>query len=139
MEIRKITPEDLDRVAELFVQAYGEDWTLAQARRYLEKFYRFEPESCLLAREPDGRVVGAVLGYSYYRRDQLVLYLQELFVHPEYRSRGYGRALLEALRGSFEQSPHVKVKPLVKAPPSVLSFYNSLGFNRDEAFTFYDE
>jgi ribosomal protein S18 acetylase RimI-like enzyme len=138
MEIRKIAPEELDEVARLFVSAYGEDWTAEQARRYLEKFYRFEPEACLVAFEPHGRLAGAIFGYSYYRKDQLVLFIQEIFVHPQFRHQGLGRALVQALRGTFTEKPETKITPLVNAPPSVLSFYNSLGFNREQAFTFYD-
>ena len=84
------------------------------------------------------RVVGAVLGYTYQRADQQVLFIQELFVHPDQRNRGVGRNLLTTLRGAT-QPAQVKITPLVKAPPSVLSFYNSLGFNRGEVFSFYDE
>lgn len=139
MEIRRIAPEELDGVAQLFVSAYGEDWTLEQAKRYLGKFYRFEPEACLVAFEPYGRLVGAIFGYSYYRKNQLVLFIQEIFVHPEFRHRGLGRALVKAVRGTFTERLETKITPLVNASPSVLSFYNSLGFNREQAFTFYDE
>jgi ribosomal protein S18 acetylase RimI-like enzyme len=137
--IRKIEPNELDTLAALYVRAYGDGWTVPQAKRYLEKFYGFEPASCLAARDESGRIVGAVLAYSYYRKEQLVLFVQELFVDPDFRNRGYGRSLLSTLRGAFAVSPAVNITPIVNAPPGLLAFYNSLGFGREQAFTFYDE
>ena len=137
MDVRTMRREDLDPVARVFVAAYEEGWTAEQAKSYLEKFYGFEPDSCLVATE-QGAIVGAILGYSYPRQREIILFIQELFVHPEARSRGFGRKLVGALRGRFSENPKVNVKPLVKAPPSVHSFYNSLGFDREKAFTFYD-
>jgi ribosomal protein S18 acetylase RimI-like enzyme len=139
MDVQTMRREDLDRVVAVFLDSYAEGWTAEQAKSYLSKFYGFEPESCLIGVEPGGRIAGAVLGYSYPRKHEVILFIQELFVHPDLRSRGWGRALVGALRGRFAENPRVNVKPLVKAPPSVHSFYNSLGFERDHAFTFYDE
>ena len=137
MDIRNMQAADLDAVAGALVVAYGEGWTHAQAKSYLAKFFGFEPESCLVAID-GGAIAGAVLGYSYPREADLVLFVQELFVRPDARSKGIGRALVTQLRARFTQ-PKVNIKPLVKAPPNVHSFYNQLGFEREQAFTFYDE
>src|SRR5262249_4919210 len=127
MDVRTMRPEDLGKVTQVFVAAYDEGWTESQARSYLEKFFGFEPASCLVALD-EGQIVGAILGYSYPRRNEVILFIQELFVHPDARSRGCGRTLVGALRSRFAD-PKVNVKPLVKAPPSVHSFYGSLGFD----------
>jgi ribosomal protein S18 acetylase RimI-like enzyme len=128
---------DLDALAKLYLQAYGVSWTEELAKKYLKKFYEFEPGSCLVGIESDGRPSAAVLGYSFEKEHGLVLFIQELFVAPEARNRGYGKKLVAALRQSFAKSPsHVDVKPLVKADTSVLNFYNSLGFERDKAVSF---
>jgi ribosomal protein S18 acetylase RimI-like enzyme len=138
MDIRTMESADLDPVSSVFVEAYGEGWTAPQAKSYLGKFFGFEPESCLVA-SIEGRIVGAILGYSYPRQSDVVLFVQELFVAPSQRSHGVGRQLVAALRGRFVHNPKVAIKPLVKAPPNVHSFYNSLGFDREQAFSFYDE
>lgn len=136
MEIRPMTDGDLDAVARLYLDAYGVSWTPEGARAYLEKFYRFDPALCLVA-TLEGRLGGAVLGYSFEKESGVVLFIQELMVHPDHRSRGYGKSLVTQLRESLVKRPsHVKVKPLVKADTGVLNFYNSLGFEKDRVVTF---
>ncbi len=132
-------PGDLDGAVRLYLEAYRAKWTEAAARTYLERFYHFEPQSCLVAVEPDGRVTGAILGYSYEKETGVVLFIQELFVLPSLRKQGVGKKLVAALRDAFSGNPQVKVTPLVKADTTVLNFYNSLGFEREKAFTFFDE
>ena len=128
---------DAAAVARLYLDAYGVDWSVEGARSYVEKFYRFEPASCLVVTEDDGRVTGAILAYSFEKESGLVLYIQELCVHPEFRSKGYGKSLVTRLRESLSRRPsYVKVKPLVKADTGVLNFYNSLGFEKDKVVTF---
>ena len=131
-----MTDGDLAAVARLYLDAYHVEWTEEGARAYVEKFFRFEPDRCLVAVE-EGRIAGAVLGFSFEREYGLVLYLQELMVHPEFRDKGYGKALVAKLRESLTRAPsRVKVTPLVKADTTVLNFYNSLGFERDKVVSF---
>jgi ribosomal protein S18 acetylase RimI-like enzyme len=139
MEIRRMRAEDLEAVARIYLEAYAAKWTEAGAREYLGRFFGFEPQSCLVAVGADGRIAGAVLGYSYKKESGLVLFIQELFVNPAQRKLGVGRKLVSALRESFTEHATVNVTPLVKADTGVLNFYNSLGFEREKAFTFFDE
>jgi len=128
---------DVATVARLYLEAYGVDWSLDGAKAYIEKFYRFEPASCWVAAEDDGRLAGAILAYSFERESGVVLFIQELCVHPESRSKGYGKSLVTKLRDSLARRPsYVKIKPLVKADTGVLNFYNSLGFEKDKVVTF---
>ncbi len=136
-----MTAEDLDAVAQLHLDAYPVEWSLDGAKKYIGKFFRFEPESCFVAVEPDARITGAVIGYSFEKETGLTLFIQELIVHPEFRKRRYGRQLVTKLRDSLsKKASTVKVKPLVKADTVTLGFYNSLGFERDKAVSFsFDE
>ena len=140
MEIRRMQDGDLDGVAQLYLDGYGVDWTREGARAYIEKFYGFEPTSCFVAAGAEG-LTGAVLGYSFEREQGLVLFIQELVVHPDNRHQGIAKKLVTALRESMDKVPsRVKVKPLVKADTGVLNFYNSLGFEKDKAVSFsFDE
>lgn len=135
MEIRPIAISDFDRLTKIFVRAYSSDWSEDVARRYLSKFFHFEPESCLAA-VADGQIVGGILGYSYLRQDHLVMFIQELFVDPDYRKHGCGTALVKALRRSFSSSKAVEVTPMVKGDTQVLNFYNSLGFEQPTSIAF---
>ncbi len=127
---------DVAGVAELYLAAYHAKWSLDGARAYIEKFYRFEPASCLVAVE-DGRLGGGILAYSFERETGHVLYIQELMVHPEQQGRGIGKQLMARLREAHsERGPKVKITPLVKADTTVLNFYNSLGFEKDKVVSF---
>lgn len=125
---------DLDSAALLYLKAYRVKWELSGAKQYLQKFFEFEPATCLIAEEGD-RIVGAILGYSFEKESGPVLFIQELFVDPESRNKGLGKSLVASLREA-SSSRSVKIKPLVKADTSVLNFYNSLGFERDQAISF---
>ncbi len=128
---------DLPEVARLYLKAYGVDWNEAGAQKYIGKFQRIEPESCLVACV-DGKLAGALLSYSYERETGLVLFIQELFVDPDVRHQGVGKQLIAWLRDSFTLAAKVKITPLVKADTGVMNFYNSLGFEKDRAVTFMD-
>ena len=136
METRAMKDGDLAAVAQLYLDAYGVDWSLDGARGYIEKFYRFEPERCLVSIGDNGRIGGAILGYSFERETGVVLYIQELMVHPDFRNQGFGKVLVAKLRDSFTAKHTVKIKPLVKADTTVLNFYNSLGFEKDVHVSF---
>ncbi len=132
--------EDVEAVARLYLEAYGVDWSLDGAKKYIDKFYRFEPTACFVAVD-DAVLRGAILGFSFEREIGLVLFIQELCVQPSARNRGIGKQLVTTLRESFLKSPsRVSVKPLVKADTHVFNFYNSLGFERGKAVSFsFDE
>lgn len=140
MNIRPLREKDLAALAEVFVRAYpAEPWTAGGARAYLTRFFEFEPGCCYAVEEDDGSVVGAVLAYSYFRADRPILFLQDLFVDPDFRHRGYATKLVETVRDSCAERPQVKVVPLVKADTAVLNFYHGLGFERTPVFSFIDE
>lgn len=140
MQVRRVKESDLARLAEIYVDAYREQHEddAEKAKGYLAKFFAFEPDRCYVAEEAGGELVGAVFAYSYTKLGRAVLFLQELFVAPDRRHKGYGRKLVSKLRDDFGKA-RVKVVPLVKADTGVLNFYNSLGFEKDQVFSFFDE
>lgn len=136
-----MTAEDLGALSKLYLAAYGVNWDEDGAAKYLGRFFRFEPESCLVAVEGGGVLAGAVLGYTFEKETGVTLYIQELFVRPDARHKSYGKQLVTRLRESLtKKASSVKVKPLVKADIGVLNFYNSLGFEKGKSVSFsFDE
>ena len=139
MKIRQLREEDLDALASVYLEAYEPSWTVEGAHKYLAKFRGFEPESCYVIEEDDKSLSGAILAYSYTRPVGLVIFIQELFVKPEYRKKRYAKRLVSMLRDSFSEKHRVNVVPLVKADTAVLNFYHSLGFEKDQGVFFMDD
>ncbi len=90
----------------------------------------------LLAESDDGAVVGFAL---YFRTFSTFLgrpgiWLEDLFIRPAHRSKGYGRALLAALAELSDGRVEWKV---VDWNESAMAFYRSLGARPVEGWTTY--
>jgi mycothiol synthase len=85
--------EEAARVKELLDVAYAEepDFTkqpLAEWKRFMLGGSSFEPESWFVVETPDGSLAAAALNWKEG-------FVKDLVVHPKYRRRGLGAALLQ--------------------------------------------
>jgi GNAT superfamily N-acetyltransferase len=139
--IRPATRDDLGEVA-LLIRALAEYedmtddvvWELADLERHL-----FGPEpaaSVTLAVEPDGTVAGLAIWFRTFSTflGQPGIWLEDLFVRPEHRGRGHGRALLEHLRSSTDG--RVEWSVLDWNAPSI-ALYDHIGATPVEGWTTY--
>ena len=107
--IRDATPADLGDIASL-IRALAEYerldheivWTESELAATL-----FGPAAVprvLLAAEESGRVVGMALWFPTYSTflGRSGIWLEDLFVYPEFRGSGHGRALLESLQAKTD-------------------------------------
>jgi GNAT superfamily N-acetyltransferase len=101
--IRPAAAEDAPAIARL-IHALAEYERLAHAvtldeTRLREHLFGPRPLAEVVLAEDAGEVVGYALFFPTYStfRGQPGLYLEDLFVRPEYRGRGHGRALLSAV------------------------------------------
>jgi GNAT superfamily N-acetyltransferase len=98
--IRTATPDDVPAICRL-IRGLAEyerladrvDFEEAQIRQHL---FGPRPYAEVLIAEEAGEVVGYALFFHNYStfRGKPGLYLEDLFVFPEYRGRGHGKALL---------------------------------------------
>jgi GNAT superfamily N-acetyltransferase len=98
------------------------------------------PAAEVILAEEDGTPAGFALFFHNYSTflAQRGLYLEDLFVKPEYRGRGYGKALLVRLAQIARERSCGRVEWAVLDwnEPSI-AFYESLGARRmDEWHTF---
>lgn len=93
--------------------------------------------SILVAEDGGGDVVGIAIWFRTYSTFQgrAGIWLEDLFVRPEHRGEGHGRALLEAL---FDRADGGRVEWAVLDwnEPSI-RFYESLGARPVEGWTRY--
>ena len=138
--IRAVTSEDLRACAHLFVKVfsewpYEESWSVPQAHHYLNRFWRFDPEHCLVALDKDD-VIGAMFGYCYPWQDRTNYYMQELFVEAERRRSGHGRSLVRYLLDRLGGSDAPMSLIANEATPAAV-FYQELGLRQHRYYKFY--
>jgi GNAT superfamily N-acetyltransferase len=86
--------------------------------------------STFLITEPDGTVAGMALYYHTYStwRARPGIYLEDLFVRPAYRRRGYATLLLRELANEVERIDGRRLEwSCLKWNESALKFYRGLG------------
>ena len=142
--IRPATPDDVPVIAKLIRD-------LAEYERLLDKCILKEPDlrehlfgtrryAEVLLAEETGDVVGFALFFHNYStfRGKPGIYLEDLFVIPEARGRGHGKALLVALaKLAVERDcSRVEWSVLNWNTPSI-KFYKSLGAGPMDEWTVY--
>jgi GNAT superfamily N-acetyltransferase len=140
---RPAESRDLDDVAVLFDayrQFYEMPPDLALARRYLDERFRRQESVLIVAENREGRIVGFTQLYpafcSVLAARTFILY--DLFVEPDARGTGAGRALMEAAEAHARRAGAARLE-LGTAKTNVIgqSLYESCGWERDEVFYVY--
>lgn len=71
---------------------------------------------------------GQVMGYALYRFETEFVYLRHLFVLPQYRLKGVGRAAIDWLRANSWQHLHRVRIEVLSGNVEAQQFWRSLGF-----------
>jgi GNAT superfamily N-acetyltransferase len=142
--IRTATPSDTPIIAGL-IRDLAEYERLAEHVEFEEARLRNHlfgprPFAEVLLAEEDGVVVGFALFFHNYStfRGQPGIYLEDLFVRPEYRGRGHGKALLQALAKLAVERGCARLEwAVLNWNESALGFYRSLGAEPMTDWTVY--
>ena len=145
MLIRQATPHDLPAIAPLFDayrQFYDQAPDLPLATAFLRARMANAESTILVAQRKDGALVGFCQLYpSFCSVAAAPIYvLYDLFVAPDARKTGAGRALLQAAE-QYAASQGVGRMDLTTAKTNLAaqSVYASLGWVRDEVFFAYSK
>jgi ribosomal protein S18 acetylase RimI-like enzyme len=143
--VRQAGPGDVDRIAPLFDayrQFYQQPSDPGLAHEFLtERLSR--AESVVYVAERDGHAVGFVQLYPLFSstaaRPRRLWLLNDLFVSPEARGGGVGRALMDRARRLAEETGAVGLE-LVTAVTNrgAQHLYESLGYRVDDQFLRYE-
>jgi ribosomal protein S18 acetylase RimI-like enzyme len=142
---RLATLEDLDAVAALFDayrQFYQQSADLPRARQFIRERLERQESLLLVAETAPGRVIGFCQLYPLFCSVRAVpMYvLYDLFVTPDARGTGAGRALMLAAEAHAAHSGAARLELSTARTNSVAqSLYESLGWVRDDAFFVYSK
>jgi ribosomal protein S18 acetylase RimI-like enzyme len=140
--IRRIRPDDIERAVALVheLAAYeGEATSCHLTTAQLEKAL-FGPSPALFGHvaEVDGEVSGVALWFLNFStwRGEHGIYLEDLYVSPEQRGSGLGRALLTALAEECVRNGYQRLEWVVLDwNEPAIGFYRSLGAAALEEWT----
>jgi GNAT superfamily N-acetyltransferase len=145
MKIRRALESDLETIATLIrdLASYERALELAQATtsQLRTSFFGDAPQVfCELVEDDEGAVVGFAvwfLNYSTWTGTHGI-YLEDLFVQPSARGRGYGKALLVRLAQECVRQGYARLQWSVLDwnTPSI-DFYESLGAQAQDEWTVY--
>lgn len=132
--IRPAGPDDAPAIARLVraLAAYEqlEDQVEATADDFRAHLFGHRPAAEALVAEVESRAVGFALFFTNFStfRGRPGLYLEDLFVEPEYRGRGIGKALIATVARQAEGRGYARLEWSVldwNAPS--IAFYRALG------------
>lgn len=143
MDIRQATPADLDLVTPLFDgyrQFYRQTSDLPLCREFIADRLRRKDAVIFLAQQ-DGQALGFVQLYPAFSstagRPGRSWLLNDLYVVPEARGRGVGRALMERARRLGEETGARSIELATEADNrTAQALYESLGYRRDEVWVY---
>lgn len=132
--IREATPADVGRIRELVADLAryekAEDQVKATEDQLRDALFDPRPAAYALVAEVDGRVVGFALYFLNFSTWEGThgIYLEDLFVDPDHRGTGLGKALLTRLAAIAHERGYARVEWWVLDwnEPSI-DFYRRLG------------
>jgi GNAT superfamily N-acetyltransferase len=141
VSIREAVPDDLDEICALIVELaiYEEAADEVAFERDELGRHLFGTDAvarALIAEDDDGRCVGMALWYRTFSTwvGRPGIWLEDLFVRPEHRGGGHGRALLDAVRSRTDGRVEWAV---LDWNTSAIGFYDSLGAGPVDGWTRY--
>lgn len=144
MQIRAAVISDIDEILaliyELALYEKAPDEAKATREQIEESFFSDNPKVFCDLVEVDGEIAGCAIWFLNYStwQGKHGIYLEDLFVRPQYRGRGYGKALLKHLAAICEERGYGRFQWWVLDwnTPSI-EFYKSLGAVAMDEWTVY--
>jgi GNAT superfamily N-acetyltransferase len=144
MTIRAARLDDVDEILaliyELALYEKAPEEAKATREQIIESFFCENPKVFCELVEIDGEIAGCAIWFLNYSTwlGKHGIYLEDLFVRPQYRGKGYGKALLKYLASICDERGYGRFQWWVLDwnEPSI-EFYKSLGAVAMDEWTVY--
>ncbi len=142
--IRPAGLEDTEEILALIYELAGYEKAPNEAKatadQIRQSFFCENPKVFCEIVEEDGKIAGFAIWFLNYSTWQGMhgIYLEDLFIRPEYRKRGYGKDLLKHLAGICKERGYGRFQWWVldwNTP--AIDFYTSLGAKAMDEWTVY--
>lgn len=138
--IRPYQKEDLPGCVQMLMAAYNGEpwrnhWTEETGSRYLSEFTASRDFVGWVALE-DGKPAGVLLGHRQTWWTQDELYVDELFVHPDFQGKGHGKCLLQTAEEHCVNNGLAGVTLLTDRHMPALAFYQQNGYSAGDHVIF---
>ena len=144
MKIRPAKSEEVGEVLQLIqdLATYEKapEQVEASEEDLLNTIFASDPRVFCDLVEVDGQIAGMAIWFLNYSTWQARhgIYLEDLFIKPEYRGRGYGKALLKHLAKICDEKGYGRLQWWVLDWNSpAIEFYKSLGAEAMDEWTVY--
>lgn len=134
MSIRPATINDTDEILamiyELALYEKAPEEAKATRGQIIESFFSEDPKVFCEIVEVDGSIAGFAIWFLNYStwQGKHGIYLEDLFVRPQYRGKGFGKALLKHLAAICEERGYGRFQWWVLDwNQPAIDFYKSLG------------
>jgi GNAT superfamily N-acetyltransferase len=144
MQIRPATAADTEEILaliyELAVYEKAPDDAKATHQQIIDGFFGENPKVFCEIVEVDDAIAGLAIWFLNYStwQGKHGIYLEDLFIRPQYRGKGYGKALLKHLAAICEERGYGRFQWWVldwNTP--AIEFYKSLGAKAMDNWTVY--
>ena len=144
MQIRAANPADTEEILALIYELALYEKAPAEAKATPElikaSFFSDEPKVFCDLVEVDGEIAGCAIWFLNYStwQGKHGIYLEDLFIRPQFRGNGYGKAMLQHLAAICEARGYGRFQWWVLDWNSpAIEFYKSLGAVAMDEWTVY--
>lgn len=140
LRLRKMEKSDIDRCADILCAVYNNEmwqcrWEKETAVMYLFDFFDFARFVGFIA-ELDGEVVGGMFCREKIWWNNSELFVEEMFVSPEYQGKGYGSMLMKAAEEYVTKHSLAGITLATNRYTPAPKFYEKNGFSMNEYISF---